>query len=76
MVVVSGIIIVDNLFIIKGYVVFGNFLLFYRFDLFIFNGSNGFVINDFNIDDIVGFFIGKVGDFNLDGVDDIVIGIF
>lgn len=74
MVAVSGTTIVDNLPITKGYVVFGNPSLPYRFDLSTLNGSNGFVINDFNIDDIVGFSIGKVGDFNLDGVDDIVIG--
>ncbi|NER06958.1 MAG: hypothetical protein F6K17_32440, partial [Okeania sp. SIO3C4] len=74
MVAVSGTTLVDNLPITKGYVVFGNPSLPYRFDLSTLNGSNGFVINDFSIDDIVGFSIGEVGDFNLDGVDDILIG--
>ncbi|GGA43471.1 VWD domain-containing protein [Okeania sp. KiyG1] len=74
MVAVSGTTIVDNLPITKGYVVFGNPSLPFQFDLSTLNGSNGFVINDFSIDDIVGFSIGEVGDFNLDGVDDILIG--
>jgi hypothetical protein len=74
MVAVSGTTLIDNLPITKGYVVFGGPSLPYRFDLSTLNGSNGFVINDFSIDDIVGFSIGEVGDFNLDGVDDILIG--
>jgi len=73
MVAVSGTTPVDNLPITKGYVVFGGSLPS-RFDLSALNGSNGFVINDFSIDNILGFSIGEVGDFNRDGIDDILIG--
>ncbi len=71
---VSGTTVVDNLPITKGYVIFGDRSLPSRFDLSALNGSNGFVINDFSIDNILGFSIGEVGDFNRDGIDDILIG--
>lgn len=74
MVAVSGTTVVDNLPITKGYVVFGDRSLPSRFDLSALNGSNGFAINDFSIDNILGFSIGEVGDFNQDGIDDILIG--
>ena len=38
------------------------------------DGFNGFRINGQNIDDLLGFSVGSIGDFNRDGFDDLVVG--
>ena len=43
-------------------------------DLLTIDGSNGFTINDINTGDNSGFSISSAGDFNGDGLDDIIIG--
>lgn len=38
------------------------------------NGSNGYVINGIDADDLAGRSVGAAGDINVDGVDDLIIG--
>ncbi|MBE9037623.1 cadherin-like domain-containing protein [aff. Roholtiella sp. LEGE 12411] len=40
------------------------------------NGSNGFVINGINRDDLSGFSVSNAGDINGDGFDDLIIGAY
>ncbi len=61
----------------KSYVVFGTEdNLPSSFDLSTLDGENGFVINGENSRDLSGYSVSSAGDFNNDGVDDLVIGAF
>ncbi|MDZ8104998.1 MAG: Ig-like domain-containing protein [Nostoc sp. DedQUE12a] len=58
----------------KSYVVFGtNSGFAASFDLSTLNGSNGFAINGINGGDNSGFSVSSAGDFNGDGIDDLII---
>ncbi|MEM1369584.1 MAG: hypothetical protein AAGG02_16550 [Cyanobacteria bacterium P01_H01_bin.15] len=46
------------------------------FNLSELDGSNGFVLNGIDSDDISGFSVSGVGDVNGDGIDDIIVGAF
>ncbi|UXP31650.1 HYR domain-containing protein [Reichenbachiella agarivorans] len=59
----------------KVYVVFGQAGLVSPYDLTSLDGSNGFVIRGVKNTDYLGTSISKLGDFNQDGIDDIIIGI-
>ncbi len=61
----------------RGYVVFGKAEGFdATIDVSTLNGSNGFVIEDFNkIGSIAGFEVSSAGDVNSDGFDDIIVGV-
>lgn len=59
----------------KSYIVFGNANgLTHPFNLSSLNGNNGFVINGISASDNTGISVSKAGDFNADGIDDVVIG--
>lgn len=59
----------------ESYVVFGSSNPFSQFlDLSALNGSNGFVLNGIDADDISGRSVSGAGDVNGDGIDDIIIG--
>lgn len=59
----------------KCYVVFGNKGIFSsEFELKNLNGTNGFAINGINHNDFSGSSVSSAGDFNNDGLDDILIG--
>jgi hypothetical protein len=59
----------------QSYVVFGSKEGFgAQLNLFNLNGTNGFVINGFNLDDRSGYSLGSAGDINGDGIDDLIIG--
>ncbi|MEL7034469.1 MAG: hypothetical protein AAFO04_02445 [Cyanobacteria bacterium J06592_8] len=59
----------------KSYVVFGSSSGFdASFDLSDLDGSNGFTINTIETGDLSGRFVSGAGDFNGDGIDDIIIG--
>ena len=59
----------------KAYVVFGsNGGFSASFELSAINGTNGFAISGDNAHDAAGFFVSSAGDFNGDGIDDIIIG--
>ncbi|BAZ48272.1 putative outer membrane adhesin [Nostoc sp. NIES-4103] len=59
----------------QSYVVFGSSSGFdASLNLSELNGSNGFVINGIGIDDGSGFSISSAGDFNGDGISDLIIG--
>nr|WP_322744471.1 MULTISPECIES: integrin alpha [unclassified Coleofasciculus] len=59
----------------ETYVVFGNSEGFNAsLELSELNGSNGFVINGIDPDDLSGFSVSGAGDINGDGVDDLIIG--
>ena len=59
----------------ESYVVFGSSSGFSAsFDLSSLNGSNGFVINGIDADDISGRSVSSAGDVNGDGIDDLIIG--
>ncbi|MEH2071087.1 MAG: Ig-like domain-containing protein [Nostoc sp.] len=61
----------------ESYVVFGKSNGFgASFDLSSLNGSNGFVINGINERDYSGWSVSSAGDFNGDGIDDLIIGAF
>ncbi|MEH2183177.1 hypothetical protein [Nostoc sp.] len=58
----------------QSYVVFGSKESFgAQFNLSTLNGTNGFAINGINPDDHSGFSVSSVGDFNGDGLDDLII---
>lgn len=58
-----------------SYVVFGNDNGFdSSLDLATLDGSNGFVVSGINPEDRLGRSVSSVGDFNRDGVDDIILG--
>jgi len=44
------------------------------FDLSALNGSNGFVLNGIDVNDLSGFAVSSAGDVNGDGIDDLIIG--
>ncbi|MEH2067655.1 MAG: Ig-like domain-containing protein [Nostoc sp.] len=59
----------------QSYVVFGNKSGFSSsLNLSALNGSNGFIINGINSDDLSGFSVSSAGDINGDGIDDLIIG--
>ncbi|WP_306250390.1 hypothetical protein [Parvularcula sp. IMCC14364] len=59
----------------ESYVVFGSTAGFAAsLDLSALDGSNGFVLNGIDADDISGFSVASAGDVNGDGVDDLIIG--
>ncbi|MEM1166246.1 MAG: integrin alpha [Planctomycetota bacterium] len=59
----------------ESYVVFGSSDGFgASFDLSSFNGANGFVLEGIFEEDQSGFSVSSAGDFNGDGVDDLIIG--
>ena len=59
----------------ESYVVFGSLSGFgSSFDLSNLDGSNGFVINGINSDDLSGVSVSSAGDINGDGLDDLIIG--
>ncbi|HND53986.1 MAG TPA: hypothetical protein PLV92_16360, partial [Pirellulaceae bacterium] len=59
-----------------AYVIFGHGGLFNSpIQIDTLNGLNGFRINGFNNDDMLGFSANTTGDFNGDGFDDLVIGV-
>ncbi|BBD65689.1 putative outer membrane adhesin [Nostoc commune NIES-4072] len=59
----------------ESYVVFGKSSAFgASLNLSDLNGSNGFVINGINTNDFSGRSISSAGDFNGDGIDDLIIG--
>jgi len=65
----------NNLSAGSSYVVFGSREQFSsNFELSSLNGSNGFVINGINEDNISGSSVSDAGDINGDGVDDLIIG--
>ena len=45
-----------------------------NFDISALDGSNGFVINGIEEDDGLGWSVSSAGDFNADGIDDLIIG--
>ncbi|BAY76285.1 putative outer membrane adhesin [Nostoc linckia NIES-25] len=59
----------------SSYVVFGKSSGFgASFELSSLDGSNGFIINGINIDDLSGISVSGAGDINGDGFDDLIIG--
>ena len=59
----------------KIHVIFGQNTSFSSsFNLANLNGNNGFVLNGIDADDFAGISVSNVGDFNNDGVDDLIIG--
>ncbi|WGV24804.1 beta strand repeat-containing protein [Halotia branconii] len=59
----------------SSYVVFGSGSVFAAsLDLSELDGSNGFVINGINADDLLGASVSSAGDINSDGFDDLIIG--
>ena len=59
----------------ESYVVFGSTGGFSAsLDLSALDGSNGFVLNGIDADDLTGFSVASAGDVNGDGVDDLIIG--
>ena len=59
----------------NAYVIFGGSgVTLSPFDISILNGSNGFVITGTGVDNELGFSVSTAGDFNDDGIDDIIIG--
>jgi len=59
----------------SSYVVFGNNAGFVSpFNLLNINGSNGFIINGINENDYSGISVSQAGDFNGDGISDVIIG--
>ncbi|MEM7705947.1 MAG: integrin alpha [Pseudomonadota bacterium] len=59
----------------ESYVVFGTDLGFSAsIDLANLDGSNGFVVNGINANDYSGQLVGRAGDVNGDGIDDVIIG--
>lgn len=61
----------------SSYVVFGTGSGFpTNFDLTTLSGTNGFVINGENQDDLSGIAVSGDGDINDDGIDDLIIGAF
>ncbi|MEB3231650.1 MAG: hypothetical protein VKJ64_11625 [Leptolyngbyaceae bacterium] len=56
------------------YVVFGSTIFSTKFDLDDLDGSNGFMINGADSNDLAGTSISDAGDFNNDGIADIIIG--
>jgi Ca2+-binding RTX toxin-like protein len=59
----------------QAYVIFGSNTEFPAiFDPSLIDGNNGFVINGINAGDIAGASVSSAGDFNGDGIDDILIG--
>ena len=59
----------------KIYVIFGKNTSFSSsFDLTNLDGSNGFVINGIDAEDVAGISVSNAGDINKDGVDDLIIG--
>jgi len=59
----------------ESYVVFGSDQGFAAsLDLSALNGSNGFVINGIDAGDFSGFSVSSAGDFNGDGISDVIIG--
>jgi VCBS repeat-containing protein len=61
----------------ESYVVFGSTSGFgTSLNLSSLNGSNGFVINGIDANDISGFSVSSAGDVNGDGIDDLIIGAY
>ncbi|MEI1376162.1 hypothetical protein PQG02_24290 [Nostoc sp. UHCC 0926] len=61
----------------QSYVVFGSKGGFSaQFNLSTLNGSNGFAINGINPGDFSGWSVSSAGDFNGDGIDDLIIGAY
>lgn len=61
----------------NSYVIFGSVGGFpANFDISTLNGVNGFVINGINANDESGFSVSNAGDFNGDGIDDLIIGAY
>ena len=60
----------------ESYVVFGGQDFSFSLDLSELNGSNGFVINGIDEEDFSGVSVSTAGDFNGDGIDDVIIGAF
>lgn len=62
----------------RSYVVFGGTGIGAgnNFELSSLNGSNGFVINGINANDRVGQSVSRAGDFNGDGIGDLIVGSF
>lgn len=59
----------------QAYVVFGSNSAFSSaFELSSLNGTNGFVINGITVEDNAGDVVGKAGDVNGDGINDLIIG--
>ncbi len=59
----------------SSYIVFGNNTGFSpSLDLSTLDGNNGFKINEEAADDFIGFSVSGLGDFNGDGIDDIILG--
>jgi Ca2+-binding RTX toxin-like protein len=60
-----------------SYVVFGSSAGFgASLNLSTLDGSNGFVINGINANDLSGYSVSSAGDMNGDGIDDLIIGAF
>lgn len=59
----------------KSYVIFGNNLGYPNpFELSNINGKNGIIINGTGVDEASGLSVSNAGDFNNDGIDDLIIG--
>jgi len=58
----------------ETYVVFGNTRFNASLDLSTLDGTNGFILNGIDVDDLSGISVSSAGDINGDGFDDLIIG--